>query len=110
VAGDLRRRLILWKMRGTIHSMRRHLLDITEKGIVVYPKRMLRVCRGGGRNSLKPIRSGSMYPSASLPISSEELPSVLRSNFDVCNYNHGGILYPDRTLIILIPSILAGSN
>ena len=44
--GQLYRSLIVWKMRGTAHSMRRHPFDITDKGIVVYPDRTLRVQRG----------------------------------------------------------------
>jgi len=42
VEGELKRSLIVWKMRGTSHSMRRHPFDITERGIVVYPKRVLK--------------------------------------------------------------------
>jgi len=41
--GELRRSLIVWKMRGTSHSMRRHPFDITDKGIVVYPNKVLKV-------------------------------------------------------------------
>ena len=44
--GQLYRSLIVWKMRGTAHSMRRHPFDITDKGIVVYPDKVLRVHRG----------------------------------------------------------------
>lgn len=49
VDGELRRSLIVWKMRGTAHSMRRHPFDITDKGIIVYPDRVLRVTRWGFR-------------------------------------------------------------
>lgn len=35
IGGELRRSLIVWKMRGTAHSMRRHPFDITDKGIIV---------------------------------------------------------------------------
>ena len=42
VDGELKRSLIIWKMRGTSHSMRRHLFEITDKGIVVYPNKVLR--------------------------------------------------------------------
>ncbi|OYT51551.1 KaiC domain-containing protein [Candidatus Bathyarchaeota archaeon ex4484_135] len=44
--GQLYRSLIVWKMRGTAHSMRRHPFDITDKGIVVYPDKVLRIQRG----------------------------------------------------------------
>lgn len=46
VAGELKRSLIVWKMRGTSHSMRRHPFEITDKGIIVYPNKTLRVYRG----------------------------------------------------------------
>jgi len=35
VNGQLERSLIIWKMRGTAHSMRRHKFKITNEGIVV---------------------------------------------------------------------------
>ena len=41
VRGELKRSLIIWKMRGTRHSMRRHLFDITDKGITVYPDKIV---------------------------------------------------------------------
>jgi len=41
VNGELIRSLIVWKMRGTKHSMRRHPFDITDKGIVIYPNKTL---------------------------------------------------------------------
>jgi len=44
--GELYRSLIVWKMRGTAHSMRRHPFEITDKGIVVHPERVLRIRRG----------------------------------------------------------------
>ena len=47
VDGELRRSIIVWKMRGTSHSMRRHPFDITGKGIVVYHERTLKISRGG---------------------------------------------------------------
>ncbi|MCE4598709.1 MAG: KaiC domain-containing protein [Desulfurococcales archaeon] len=46
VDGQLVRSLIVWKMRGTAHSMRRHLFDITSKGIVVYPDKIVKIGRG----------------------------------------------------------------
>lgn len=42
IEGELRRSLIVWKMRGTSHSMRRHLFEITDKGIIVYPNKILK--------------------------------------------------------------------
>lgn len=45
--GELIRSLIVWKMRGTKHSMKRHPFEITDKGIVVYHDKVLKV-RGGG--------------------------------------------------------------
>lgn len=44
--GELRRSIIVWKMRGTSHSMRRHPFDITSKGIIVYPERTVKITRG----------------------------------------------------------------
>jgi len=44
--GELYRSLIVWKMRGTAHSMRRHPFEITDRGIVVHPERVLRIHRG----------------------------------------------------------------
>ena len=44
--GELYRSLIVWKMRGTAHSMRRHPFEITDKGIVVHPEKVLRIHRG----------------------------------------------------------------
>ena len=44
--GELRRSIIVWKMRGTSHSMRRHPFDITDQGIVVYAEKTLRLRRG----------------------------------------------------------------
>jgi len=37
IDGELKRSLIVWKMRGTSHSMRRHPFEITDKGIVIHP-------------------------------------------------------------------------
>jgi len=45
VEGSLYRSLIVWKMRGTSHSMRRHPFDITDKGITVYPQKVLTLKR-----------------------------------------------------------------
>jgi KaiC domain protein len=43
IKGELKRSLIVWKMRGTSHSMKRHPFDITDKGITVYPKEVIEV-------------------------------------------------------------------
>ncbi len=43
IKGELKRSLIIWKMRGTSHSMKRHPFDITEKGITVYPKEVIEI-------------------------------------------------------------------
>jgi len=39
IKGELQRSLIVWKMRGTAHSMRRHSFEITNSGIRVFPDR-----------------------------------------------------------------------
>ncbi len=44
--GELYRSIIVWKMRGTKHSMRRHPFEITDKGIIIYPDRVMRI-KGG---------------------------------------------------------------
>ncbi len=43
VGGELVRSLIIWKMRGTKHDMKRHPFDITDKGLVVYPDKVLKI-------------------------------------------------------------------
>ncbi|MBS7657864.1 MAG: KaiC domain-containing protein [Candidatus Bathyarchaeia archaeon] len=43
VNGELYRSLIVWKMRGTAHSMRRHPFEITNNGIIVYANKTLSV-------------------------------------------------------------------
>ncbi len=35
IDGELKRSLIIWKMRGTAHSMRRHYFEINDSGIVI---------------------------------------------------------------------------
>jgi len=45
INGELVRSLVIWKMRGTSHSMKRHIFDITDKGIVVYPDKVLKTSR-----------------------------------------------------------------
>ena len=39
IDGELKRSLIVWKMRGTSHSMRRHPFRITDNGIIVEVER-----------------------------------------------------------------------
>ncbi|MEM2813321.1 MAG: KaiC domain-containing protein, partial [Candidatus Methanomethylicia archaeon] len=46
VRGKLYRSIIVWKMRGTAHSMQRHPFEITDKGITIYPDKTLSVERG----------------------------------------------------------------
>ncbi|MEB3816922.1 MAG: KaiC domain-containing protein [Desulfurococcales archaeon] len=45
INGELVRSLIVWKMRGTRHSMRRHPFEITDKGIIVYHNKVVRIGR-----------------------------------------------------------------
>jgi len=47
VEGELKRTLIIWKMRGTSHDMRRHPFEITDKGIIVHPDKIVKVKRFG---------------------------------------------------------------
>jgi KaiC domain protein len=49
--GELRRSIIVWKMRGTGHSMKRHPFEITSKGIVVYPDKTVKVTAEGGESA-----------------------------------------------------------
>jgi len=42
VNGELVRSLIVWKMRGTKHDMRRHPFEITDKGIIVHSNKVIR--------------------------------------------------------------------
>lgn len=44
--GELVRSIIVWKMRGTKHSMRRHPFEITDKGIIIYHNKVVRI-KGG---------------------------------------------------------------
>ncbi len=39
--GELMRSIIVWKMRGTKHSMKRHPFEITDKGIIIYHNKVL---------------------------------------------------------------------
>jgi len=45
--GELKRSIIVWKMRGTGHSMRRHPFNITNKGIIVYPDKIVKITPRG---------------------------------------------------------------
>ncbi len=40
--GVLTRSILIWKMRGTKHDMRRHPFEISDRGIVIYPDKMVR--------------------------------------------------------------------
>ncbi|RLE78972.1 MAG: KaiC domain-containing protein [Thermoprotei archaeon] len=46
IDGELKRSIIVWKMRGTSHSMRRHPFKITDKGIIIEHSKTLKL-RGG---------------------------------------------------------------
>ncbi len=48
-SGELYRSLIVWKMRGTKHSMRRHPFEITDKGIIVYHNKVFKGGPGGAK-------------------------------------------------------------
>ena len=43
VNGELHRSLIIWKMRGTAHSMKRHPFEITNKGIIIHADKTLSI-------------------------------------------------------------------
>lgn len=43
VDGELRRSIIVWKMRGTAHSMRRHPFKITGKGVEIKAEETVKV-------------------------------------------------------------------
>ena len=43
IDGELKRSIVVWKMRGTTHSMKRHLFEITSRGIVVYPDKIVKL-------------------------------------------------------------------
>ena len=43
VDGELRRSIIVWKMRGTSHSMRRHPFEITDKGMIVKAEEVIKI-------------------------------------------------------------------
>ncbi|RLG81776.1 MAG: KaiC domain-containing protein [Thermoprotei archaeon] len=42
INGELVRTIIVWKMRGTKHSMRRHPFEITDKGIIIHHDKVVR--------------------------------------------------------------------
>lgn len=41
INGEIKRSIIVWKMRGTAHSMKRHPFEITDKGIIIRPKEVI---------------------------------------------------------------------
>lgn len=43
INGELVRSLIVWKMRGTKHDMHRRPFEITDKGIIVYPDKVVKL-------------------------------------------------------------------
>jgi KaiC domain protein len=45
INGELKRSIIVWKMRGTSHSMKRHSFQITDKGLIIKPKEIIMVSR-----------------------------------------------------------------
>jgi KaiC/GvpD/RAD55 family RecA-like ATPase len=45
VNGKLYRSIIVWKMRGTAHSMSRHPFEITDKGIIIDHEKSLSLGR-----------------------------------------------------------------
>jgi len=45
MSGELKRSIIVWKMRGTAHSMKRHPFDITDKGLIIKPEEVIMVTR-----------------------------------------------------------------
>ncbi len=46
VDGELKRSIIVWKMRGTAHSMRRHPFIITSKGIEIKASETIKIIGG----------------------------------------------------------------
>jgi KaiC domain protein len=42
IDGELVRSFLIWKMRGTKHSMKRHLMEINDKGVVVYKDKVVK--------------------------------------------------------------------
>ena len=45
VESRLYRSLIVWKMRGTSHSMSRHPFEITDRGVIIYADKTLKIGR-----------------------------------------------------------------
>lgn len=48
VDGELVRSIIIWKMRGTSHSMKRHLMEITDKGVIIHHDKVFNARRSVG--------------------------------------------------------------
>lgn len=46
INGELRRSIIVWKMRGTAHSMRRHPFEITDKGLIIKGDEGIMIAQG----------------------------------------------------------------
>jgi KaiC/GvpD/RAD55 family RecA-like ATPase len=40
--GVLTRSILIWKMRGTKHDLRRHPFEITDKGVIIYPDKVVK--------------------------------------------------------------------
>lgn len=40
--GVLTRSILIWKMRGTKHDMRRHPFEITDRGVVIHPDKIVK--------------------------------------------------------------------
>lgn len=40
--GVLTRSILTWKMRGTKHDLRRHPFEITDKGVIIYPDKVVK--------------------------------------------------------------------
>jgi KaiC/GvpD/RAD55 family RecA-like ATPase len=40
--GVLTRSILIWKMRETKHDLRRHPFEITDKGVIIYPDKVVK--------------------------------------------------------------------
>jgi len=56
IDGELVRSLIIWKMRGTKHDMRRRPFEITDKGIIVYSDKIVKL-----RGATYKVEAGGSY-------------------------------------------------
>jgi len=50
IESRLYRSLIVWKMRGTSHSMSRHPFEITDKGVIIHADKTLKIGRASTSN------------------------------------------------------------